>query len=300
MGSYNDPMKGTRWLLFAAFLLLAPPCFGQDPAAADPPLGPRVEVLWAAGSPVTVSSPRIGSRDGLPFVECLVANDGSDSAWQVDVLFLVYDAVGRRKAAHDLALAPPDLPIEPHAKRVVRLLLPYVQIDSDDTVRLGLTKVGTAAAALAWANERLGEESDAQMDALFDPPSLTVSNADGAPVTIGDVVVQADTDGRVLGVSLAASNAGAAPVLGFTVVAHVCDEAGRIRRSLYHTVAPGRALLPGLPFPVHLRIDAAELPRAKVWVGLESTKTPAWKNSPATLDQAKAAMERRRRQDSET
>jgi hypothetical protein len=289
-------MAGIRWLLPAASLLcLALPCLGQDLASPDASLAPRIEVLWAAGSPVTVASTRLGTEDGLPFVECVFLNDTDASAWQVDLLFLVYDSVGRRKAAHAVSVAPADLPIEPRSRRAARIVLPYVDARPDDTVRVGLTKVGTNAAPGAWANEKLGDESDAQMDALFAPPSLVVSAPEGAPVAISDVTVQADTDGRVLGVSLTASSAGEAPVLGFTVVAHVFDDAGRIRRSLYQTVAPGRPLLPGLPYPMRLRIDAADLAQAKVWVGVESSKTPAWTNGVATLEQAKAAMERRRR-----
>jgi hypothetical protein len=287
-------MVGTRGLLLAAFLLPALPCLGQDPASPAQPLAPRIEVLWAAGSPVTLSPPRLGTEDGLPFVECVFVNDGDASAWQADLLFLVYDGLGRRKAAHPLSVAAADLPIEPRSRRAARFVLPYVDIQPDDTVRVGLTKVGTEAAATAWANEKLGEESDAQMDALFAPPPLIVSTPEGAPVTLSDVAVQADTDGRVVGVSLVATNAGETPVLGLSVVAYVFDEAGRIRRTLSHTTTPVRSLVRGVPYPMQLTLPGADFPHATVWVAPESSRTPAWKN-PDTLEQAKAAMQRRRR-----
>jgi hypothetical protein len=221
-------------------------------------------------------------------------NDGDASAWQADLLFLVYDGLGRRKAAHPLSVAAADLPIEPRSRRAARFVLPYVDIQPDDTVRVGLTKVGTEAAATAWANEKLGEESDAQMDALFAPPPLIVSTPEGAPVTLSDVAVQADTDGRVVGVSLVATNAGETPVLGLSVVAYVFDEAGRIRRTLSHTTTPVRSLVRGVPYPMQLTLPGADFPHATVWVAPESSRTPAWKN-PDTLEQAKAAMQRRRR-----
>jgi hypothetical protein len=283
-----------RWLCLFGVLLVALPSFAQDPASADPTPGPRIEALWAAGSPVVLTAPRLGTQDGLPFVQCLFVNDGDAPAWQVDLLFLIYDGVGRRKAAHALSLAPRDLPIEARTRRSARIPLPYVDIHDDDTVRVGLTRVGTEAAATAWVNEKVGEESDAQMDSLFAPPPLIVSSPEGAPVTISDVAVQADTEGRVVGVSLTAANPGDAPVLGFTIVAHVFDSAGRIRRAAYQTISATRALIRGLPYVVRLRIDASDLPNATVWVALESTNTPAWKN-PDTPGQAKAAMERRRR-----
>jgi hypothetical protein len=281
-----------RWPLFAAFVLVGPQSSAQPPDAT--PAEARVEVVWAAGSPVALTSPRLGTEDGLPFVECLFVNESDAAAWQVDLLFLVYDAIGKRKAAHALTVAPSDLPIEAHGKRSAKIQLPYVDIGPDDTVRVGLTKVGTEAAAAAWANEKLGEESDAQMDALFAPPPLVVSSSEGAPVTISDVAVQADTGGHVISVSLTVTNPGDRPVLGLTVVAHVFDAAGRIRLSDSETTGPARALLPRMSYPMRLAINATDLPHATVWVAVESTTTPAWKN-PDTLEQAKAAVQRRRR-----
>jgi hypothetical protein len=285
-----------RALLAVVFLTLALPVAGQSPEAADPtPAGPPIDVMWAAGSPVTLSEPRLGSELGLPFVECLFANGGEADASQVEVLFLVYDSTGRRKGAHTLAVAAADLPIEAHAKRVVRLPLPSLDAGRDELVRIGLTKVVTDSAAGTWANENLAEESDAQVNELFAPPPLVVSNPEGAPVSITDVSVQADTEGRVIGISLTARSAFQAPVLGFTVVAHLIDAQGAVRRSLYQTVAPGRALLADSPYRMQLLVNGADGEGARVWVGLENTKSPAWTSTPDTRLQAREALQRRRR-----
>jgi hypothetical protein len=289
-------------ILFAC-LSLAVPLGARTPAPAGAESTPRqatrspggIEVLWAAGSPVTLGAPRLATEDGLPFVECQLTNNGEADAWEVEALFLVYDGSGRRKAAHQLALAGGDLPVAAHGTMTVRLPLPYGDLQPDETVRMGLTKVRAEGVGGGWSNDNLGQESDAQMEALFAPPRLVVSNPEDAPVAIRDVSVRADTDGHVIGIALTAATATQASVRGFTIAAHLVDVEGRIHRSFYQTVAPGRALLPDLPYAMQLRVSGADVPHLAVWVGLESTKTPDWKSQPDTREQARVAMQRRRR-----
>lgn len=283
-----------RFITLAASLLVAVSASalpaGQQadaPASATPP---AVTIIGGSGSPVALAVARLVAENGTIFLECVLDNKTDEKLWRMDLLFLVYDSGGRRKTSEALTLPVEDRPLGPRLNRTVRFPLPFTEIEQEDVLRVGLIRVDTAAPTDAWADDDLAGRSDREMEAQNSPPSSVVSDLAGAPIVLSHVVVQADANGTVHGVSLVATNAATVPVLGFAIVAHVFSAEGKLMASVSKTFGRPVGLLPRASYPVELSLQGNGVSHGRVWVGLERTDTPAWRN-PQTLEQAKAAMQ---------